>query len=57
MRKADLIDRLIEMGEDPDDLKGMKKDELEEMYDDYTDTSEMLPNESFEDFCDSYDFD
>lgn len=44
MTKSELIELLIEHGEDKNELKKMKKDELEELYDELTDTSNLFPN-------------
>lgn len=44
MKKSELIELLLEYGEDIKELKKMTKDELEELYEEYTDTSDMFPN-------------
>lgn len=44
MRKSELIELLLEYDEDIKELKKMTKDELEELYEEYTDTSVMFPN-------------
>lgn len=56
MTKKELIEALVEIGEDRDELKKMSKDELESMYEDYNDTSSMHPNESYEEFMEHEDF-
>lgn len=44
MKKSELIELLIEHGEDEKELKKMTKDELEELYEEITDTSNLFPN-------------
>ena len=44
MTKTELKKELLEMGEDPAELKGLTKDELMELYENYTDDSLLFPN-------------
>lgn len=45
MKKKELIDYLVEeYDEDRKELKKMTKDELQEMLENYTDTSDLFPN-------------
>ncbi|MCD2347399.1 hypothetical protein [Clostridium guangxiense] len=44
MNRKDIIERLLELGEDKQELRKMKKDELEELLEEYTDESTMYPN-------------
>lgn len=51
MKKEEIIEILVDdYHEDLKELKNMKKDELMEMLENYRDTSDFHPNESFEDF-------
>lgn len=44
MKKSELIEELIEHGENKEELKKMTKDELEELYEEITDSSDLFPN-------------
>jgi hypothetical protein len=51
VKKEEIIEILVDdYHEDLKELKNMKKDELMEMLENYRDTSDFHPNESFEDF-------
>ena len=46
-----LLDELINVyNQDPEELAEMSLDELQSLYNDITDTSDMHPNETFEEF-------
>ena len=55
MTKGDLIEALIEYGEDRDELKRMTKEELKEQLEEYEDTSDMFPNGDQYDGSHEYD--
>lgn len=44
MRKNELIDALMELGENREDLKEYNKSELEELLNELTDHSNLYPN-------------
>ena len=53
MKKKELRDLLEdEYGRDPEVLKGMSKEEMEELLLEITDVSSWIPNETFDDFMD-----
>lgn len=56
MTKKELISELVKLGEDEEDLKEMSKKELEELYDDICDTSDLHPNETYEEFMEHEDY-
>lgn len=52
-----LSDELINIyHEDPEELAEMSFDELKDLYNDITDMSDMLPNETFEEFMEHEDY-
>lgn len=52
-----LLDELINIyHEDPEELSEMSFDELKDLYNDITDMSDMLPNETFEEFMEHEDY-
>jgi len=58
MNKQELIRYLVEYHQDDEaELKKMSKAELQERYDDITDTSDWHPNETDDEFFDHEDFD
>ena len=57
MEKELLLDELINIyHKDPEELAEMSFDELKDLYDDITDTSDMLPNETFDEFMEHEDY-
>ena len=56
MKKQELIDYLVDTyHEDKNELKNMKKDELEEILENYEDHSDMFPND--DEFDGSHEWD
>lgn len=56
-KKEQLLDELINVHhQDPEELEGLEVDELESLLDDITDTSDMHPNETLEEFLEHEDY-
>lgn len=55
-KRNELIDALIELGENKEELEGMETEDIECMYDDMTDTSWAHPNETFDEFMEHEEF-
>lgn len=58
MKKKDLIEILVnDYHEDENEMKKMKRNNLEELLDEYSDTSSFHPNETFEEFMEHESYD
>ena len=55
-KRNELIDALVELGENKEELEDMETEDLECMYEDMTDTSWAHPNETFDEFMEHEEF-